>query len=290
MSWSRWSRSWSYVFPHRKLGTTLELSRHAGNPTACKPVPCVASDDGTGAELTPSVVETVPQRSSATLAAIKCSDHMAAIIDASAQLTAIVESSDDAIVAADANGSILTWNRAAERIFGYVASEAIGRPLVLIIPPDRRPEEAAVAARIRHGEAVDRYETLRLCKDGALVPVSLTVAPMRDQQRKVVGMTTIARDISDRHRADVALAVADARRTDLQQRLVALVAASGTLFGSLKRGGRVPAVALSAYARREDRERSLSAGFEAHLSKPVDVEELVATIASVAGASATPHS
>jgi PAS domain S-box-containing protein len=171
---------------------------------------------------------------------------MAAILDASAQLAAIIESSDDAIVAEDVNGVILTWNRSAERIFGYAPDEAVGQPRRLIIPLDRQSEEEAVAVRIRHGDLVDGYETERLRKDGSRVPVSLTVAAVRDEQLRVIGLTTIARDISDRRRADAALAVADAHQTDLQQRLVALVAASGTLFGSPKLTDMMPAVIVLA--------------------------------------------
>jgi PAS domain S-box-containing protein len=161
-------------------------------------------------------------------------------------LAAIVECSDDAIVAEDVNGIILTWNGAAERIFGYAAGEAIGQPRVLIIPPGHRSEEEDVVARVRRGEPVDRYETLRLRKDGGLTPVSLTVLPIHDAQQHVVGVATIARDTSDRRRMEVALASANARQIDLQQRLVALVAASGTVFGSSKLTEMMPAVVVLA--------------------------------------------
>src|SRR5204862_7871967 len=93
-------------------------------------------------------------------------------IDAAALLSAIVASSDDAIVSKDLNGIITSWNRGAERIFGYTADEAVGRPITLIIPPERLPEETEVLSKIRRGEVVDHFETIRQRKDGTLVPIS----------------------------------------------------------------------------------------------------------------------
>jgi PAS domain S-box-containing protein len=170
-----------------------------------------------------------------------------AVTDAHAhRLAAIVEFSDDAIVSMDLNGVICTWNRAAERIFGYTAANAIGRRITLIIPPDRLSEEDEVISRIRRAETVDQYETIRRHKDGSLVPISVTVSPIRDGRGTVIGASKIARDIGDRRRADAALAAAQARQLDLQQRLVALVAASGTLFGSPKLADMMPAVVVLA--------------------------------------------
>jgi PAS domain S-box-containing protein len=154
-------------------------------------------------------------------------------VDAAARrLAAIVDSSDDAIVAKDLNGFIVSWNRAAEQMFGYPADEAIGRHITMIIPHDRLPEEDEVLRRIRNGERVDHFETIRQRKDGSLLPVSLTISPIRDSHGKVIGASKIARDISDRASAARRLASAQATQADLQRRLLALVSASGTLLGT----------------------------------------------------------
>lgn len=116
--------------------------------------------------------------------------------EARMRLAAIVESSMDAIVSKDMNGIITSWNDAAERLFGYAPAEAIGRPVTILIPPDRLGEEASIISRIRLGERVPTYETMRLRKDGTLVPVSLTISPIRDAIGRVVGASKIARDIS----------------------------------------------------------------------------------------------
>jgi PAS domain S-box-containing protein len=119
-------------------------------------------------------------------------------------LAQVVESSDDAIVSKDLNGIITSWNRAAERTFGYSAAEAVGRSIRMIIPADRQSEEDLVLARIRAGESVAHFDTIRQRKDGTLIPISLTVSPIRDQAGNVVGASKIARDTSDRKRAAVA--------------------------------------------------------------------------------------
>jgi PAS domain S-box-containing protein len=120
------------------------------------------------------------------------------------RLAAVVESSDDAIVTKDLESIILTWNAAAERLFGYSAAEVLGRSIRMIIPPDRQAEEDFVLSRIRAGQAVRHYETVRLRKDGILIPISLTVSPIRNAAGTVVGASKIARDISDRKQADLA--------------------------------------------------------------------------------------
>jgi PAS domain S-box-containing protein len=119
-----------------------------------------------------------------------------------ARLAAIVASSDDAIVGKSLDGVIRTWNRGAERIFGYRAEEAVGRHITLIIPDERRAEEDMVLTRIRSGEVVDHFETVRRTKDGRLIDISLTVSPIRDPRGRVIGASKIARDISERKRMD----------------------------------------------------------------------------------------
>jgi PAS domain S-box-containing protein len=116
--------------------------------------------------------------------------------EARIRLASIVESSMDAIVSKDMNGIITSWNDAAEHLFGYTPAEAIGRPVTMLIPSDRLDEEASIITRIRAGENVPSYETVRMRKDGSFIPVSLTVSPIRDGIGRIVGASKIARDIS----------------------------------------------------------------------------------------------
>ena len=115
-------------------------------------------------------------------------------------LAAIVRSSDDAIISKDLNGIIQTWNRGAEAIFGYSAAEVIGHPITIIVPEDRLHEEVEVLSRIRAGDSVDHFETIRRRKDGRLVDISLTVSPVRNADGKVLGASKIARDITEQKR------------------------------------------------------------------------------------------
>jgi PAS domain S-box-containing protein len=145
--------------------------------------------------------------------------------DAALRLAAIVESSEDAIVSKDLHGIITSWNRGAEQLLGYPAAEAVGRSITLVIPPDRVGEEEAVLARIRRGERVDHFDTVRRRKDGTPVDVSLTVSPIRDANGTIVGASKIARDISNRKRIEAEL-------QDLQRRLMGLAVASASILGS----------------------------------------------------------
>jgi PAS domain S-box-containing protein len=129
-------------------------------------------------------------------------------------LASIVESSDDAIISKDINGVITSWNRGAERLFGYTAAEAIGRPIGIIAPLDRAGEMPALLARIRQGERVDHFDTVRRAKDGRLVPISLTVSPIRDADGEIAGASKIARDISERIQAEESLRQADRRKDE----------------------------------------------------------------------------
>jgi PAS domain S-box-containing protein len=115
-------------------------------------------------------------------------------------LAAIVESSDDAIISKDLDGVIRSWNRAAQRMFGYEAGEAIGRSVRIIVPDDRQAEEDEVLRRIRSGESLEHFETTRRRKDGSLIAISLVVSPIRDVDGHIVGASKIARDISERKR------------------------------------------------------------------------------------------
>jgi PAS domain S-box-containing protein len=120
---------------------------------------------------------------------------------ANQHFAAIVDSSHDAIVSKDLNGIVKSWNRGAERLFGYTASEIIGRPITMLVPADRQHEEAMILERIRHGQLVDHRETVRQRKDGSLVDISLTVSPVKDTAGKIVGASKIARDISEKKQA-----------------------------------------------------------------------------------------
>ncbi len=122
--------------------------------------------------------------------------------EATRRLALIVQTSDDAIIAKDLNGTITNWNPAAERIFGYSAAETIGRSIYLLIPPDRHPEEAEILGKLRRGERVDHYETVRRAKDGRLVDVSLTISPLKLANGEIVGASKIARDVTEKRRIE----------------------------------------------------------------------------------------
>ncbi|QEC74687.1 PAS domain S-box protein [Mucilaginibacter ginsenosidivorax] len=118
-----------------------------------------------------------------------------------AMLAAIVASSDDAIISKTTKGIITTWNPAAERMFGYIEAEAIGRSIMMIVPPDRQAEEVYIIGQILQGRKIEHFETLRTTKDGRQIPVSVTVSPILNKNGVIIGASKIARDISDRHLA-----------------------------------------------------------------------------------------
>ena len=132
------------------------------------------------------------------------------------RLASIVEFSDDAIVSKDLDGIIKTWNLGAERLFGYTAEEVIGKSITLLIPMDRRDEECDILSRLRRGERIDHYETVRRRKDGSLVEVSLTVSPLRNAEGRIIGAAKTARDITARRRAQL-----------FERRLASIVESSG---------------------------------------------------------------
>ena len=133
-----------------------------------------------------------------------------------AETAAIVASSDDAIISKDLKGVITSWNRGAERIFGYTAQETVGQPITMLIPAERADEEIMILGRIRGGATVDHFETVRQRKDGSLLDISLTISPIKDAQGRIVGASKIARDITERKRAEQALRVSE---TQLQAEL-----------------------------------------------------------------------
>ena len=128
---------------------------------------------------------------------------------AAQRLAAIVESSDDAIVSKDLNGIVMTWNKAAERIFGYKAEEIIGRSITTIIPPELYDDEPRILAKLRAGQRIDHFQTVRMRKDGERIYVSLTVSPIRDQAGKVIGAAKIARDITQQKKMEEAIQLSE---------------------------------------------------------------------------------
>lgn len=144
----------------------------------------------------------------------------------SRHLASIVGSSDDAIVSKDLNGVISTWNKGAERLFGYLAEEAIGKPITILIPADRQDEETGILDRIRRGERIDHFETMRRRKDGSMVNVSLTVSPVIDESGKIVGASKIARDITEQKRREEQIALLAREADHRTKNLLALAQAT----------------------------------------------------------------
>ena len=128
-------------------------------------------------------------------------------LNATQRIASIVESSDDAVVGEDLNGIITSWNHGAERIFGYSAEETVGNPVTILTPPDRHDEEIAALERIRRGERIKTYETVRKRKDGSRVDISLTISPVKSAEGKTIGASKIARDITERKRAEAQITV-----------------------------------------------------------------------------------
>jgi PAS domain S-box-containing protein len=143
----------------------------------------------------------------------------------SALLAAIVENSDDAIASKDLTGIVTSWNRAAERLFGYSAAEIVGHPIAVLAAPGRETEMPMILERICRGEHVDHYETVRRHKDGSLVDIALTVSPIRDEAGRIVGASKIARDISERRRAETERELRFGELRHRVKNLLAIVAA-----------------------------------------------------------------
>ncbi|BCP54830.1 hypothetical protein K32_34470 [Kaistia sp. 32K] len=166
-----------------------------------------------------------------------------------ARLSAIVESSHDAIVSKDLNGIIATWNKGAEALFGYKAEEVIGKPMTIIIPPDRLDEEPAILERIRRGDLVDHFETVRRRKDGSLVDISLTISPVKDPSGVIVGASKVAHDITERRVAE------EQQRLILREmshRIKNLFAIAGSILAMNARVAETPAELARSVRQRLD--------------------------------------
>ncbi|HKW85545.1 MAG TPA: MASE1 domain-containing protein [Nitrospiraceae bacterium] len=147
--------------------------------------------------------------------------------EASARLAAIVESSDDAIIGKTLDGIVTSWNKGAERIFGYTAEEIMGKPVTVLIPSHRDEEEPRIIKRLKRGDHIEHYETVRRRKNGHEIQVSLTISPIKDATRKIIGISTVARDITERKRAEAALQESEARFRVMADTAPVLVWTSG---------------------------------------------------------------
>jgi PAS domain S-box-containing protein len=140
-----------------------------------------------------------------TLAELK--DTKASLREGLERLAAIVRFSDDAIISKNLNGIITSWNKGAERLFGYSAEEVIGKSITILIPAERQDEEDTILNLIRRGDRLEHYETVRQRKDGSLVDISLTISPLRDAKEKIIGASKIARDITERKRSEAQMSM-----------------------------------------------------------------------------------
>ena len=172
------------------------------------------------------------------------------------RLAAIVESSGDAIIGKDLNGIITSWNKGAEEIFGYEASEMMGASIMRLIPTDRQEEEDRIKEKVRRGENVESFETLRQTKDGRLIDVSITASPIKDVNGKVIGVSKVARDITERKQAEGALRVSEAHLQTVVENLNEGVVVSD-LNGKLLHWNRA-ALELHGFANVDDGARKLT--------------------------------
>jgi PAS domain S-box-containing protein len=172
--------------------------------------------------------------------------------EGAARLAAIIDSSDDAIVSKTLDGVITSWNRSAERIFGYTAEEAVGQNITLIIPEERHGEEREVLARLVRGERIDHFETIRQTKDGRRVEISLTVSPVRNATGRIVGASKVARDISDRRRLERESRMLLEREQEARGAAEALNRSKDQFLATLSHELRTPLNAIYGWARMLD--------------------------------------
>jgi len=158
-------------------------------------------------------------------------------------LASIVESSDDAIISKTLDAIITSWNKGAERMFGYTAEEAVGQSVTILIPPDRQHEERTILERIGRGERIEHYETVRQRKDGSLIAISLTVSPIKNVEGRIVGASKIARDLTERKDAEARENMLMAELTHMNR-----VAAAGVLSASIAHEVNQPLLSIAVNA------------------------------------------
>jgi PAS domain S-box-containing protein len=198
------------------------------------------------------------------------------------RLASIVESSDDAIISKDLNGTILSWNAGAERLFGYTADEVIGRPITILIPAELQNEEPRILERIARGERVAHYETIRQRKDRSTIPISLTVSPVRDSSGKIVAASKVARDITEskaaRERQKLLFREMNHRVKNLFAVTGGVVSVSARSANSVKELAKTVHSRLAALARAHD--LTLPGDLESEKMRTASLSELVRTILS----------
>jgi PAS domain S-box-containing protein len=195
----------SLIIPPDRIDEELQVLRHVGEGVIVEPFDTIrVRKDGVPIDVSLTVWP-IRDAAGATIGVSQIGRDISGRQQADEvrrRLAAIVAASDDAIISKDLNGIIKSWNHGAERIFGYTPEEAIGQSIRMIIPRDREDEETAVLDRIRRGEKVEHFETIRCRKDGTGLPISLSVSPIRNEAGTVIGASKIARDITDRKRAE----------------------------------------------------------------------------------------
>lgn len=203
---------------------------------------------------------------------------------ATQQLAAIVVSSDDAIVSKDLNGVITSWNRSAEQLFGYSAEEAIGKSVTILIPEELQDEEPKILARVRRGERIDHYETVRRRKDGSLIEISLTVSPIKGDNGSIVGASKVARDITDRRRAREQEHLL---LREMNHRVKNLFSLAGSIVSLSARSAKTPQELarsvgdrLAALARAHDLTLTNNAGAAASTENAATLHSLIKTVVS----------
>ncbi|MGK9237100.1 PAS domain S-box protein [Inquilinus limosus] len=201
---------------------------------------------------------------------------------AAQHLAAIVESSDDAILAKDLDGTITSWNGGAQHLFGYTAEEVVGRPIMILAPLDRHDEEARILARLRAGERIDRLETVRRRRDGSLVEVSLSVSPVKDAHGRIVGASAIVRDITEQRRARERQAMLLREMNHRVKNLFALASAVVSLSARSSTGGDQLAEAVQGrlHALSRAHELTLADIKHAKADTPASLHALIRTIVS----------